>query len=463
MFSVVGVGLSCWSAPTPSGSAGSPTSRPVQRLPRHGLAAGPRPLRAVDRRLFGQGIGASQQKWGDLPEAHTDFIFAVLGEELGLAGTLLVVLLFLTIAFAALRVARRTADPFVRYTSFGIVVWLVGQMIINVGMVLALLPVIGIPLPLISYGGSALLPSLIALGCWSASPAASRRPPGRWPSGASCARPAVAARRPLTPAHPTLSTDAHPPRRRRHRRPHLPLLATADALRRLEPAVRSPAWGTPGGWRTRVVPRRATPLELIPPVPLPRKPRIDLLPRAGAGCRGAVKEVPCTCIDRGPPDGVVVGYGGYVSMPGPTLAARARGAVVVHEQISLGPPGKPAPAPRLAQRRRVSSRNEARPAEYVGCRFRTMISGSTGGPAAEGAASSASSAEPAHAGGHGGSQGARNVNSASPGPPARSATPASRCCTWSARRTRSTAEQGARPTSCVATSTGWTTPSPPPT
>jgi len=114
--------------------------------------------------LFGQGIGASQQKWGDLPEAHTDFIFAVLGEELGLAGTLLVILLFLTIAFAALRVARRAEDPFVRYASFGIVVWLVGQMIINVGMVLALLPVIGIPLPLISYGGSALLPSLVALG-----------------------------------------------------------------------------------------------------------------------------------------------------------------------------------------------------------------------------------------------------------------------------------------------------------
>ncbi|MCW2767209.1 MAG: ftsW [Nocardioides sp.] len=113
---------------------------------------------------FGQGIGASQQKWGDLPEAHTDFIFAVLGEELGLVGTMLVIGLFLTIAYAALRTARETADPFVRYASFGIVVWLLGQMIINVGMVLALLPVIGIPLPLVSYGGSALLPSLVALG-----------------------------------------------------------------------------------------------------------------------------------------------------------------------------------------------------------------------------------------------------------------------------------------------------------
>lgn len=113
---------------------------------------------------FGQGIGASQQKWGDLPEAHTDFIFAVLGEELGLVGTLLVLALFLTIAYAAIRVASHTSDPFVRYTSFGITVWLLGQMIINVGMVLAMLPVVGIPLPLVSYGGSALLPSLLALG-----------------------------------------------------------------------------------------------------------------------------------------------------------------------------------------------------------------------------------------------------------------------------------------------------------
>ena len=113
---------------------------------------------------FGEGIGASQQKWGRLPEAHTDFIFAVLGEELGLIGTLLVLGLFLTIAYAAIRVATTTADPFVRYMSFGVTIWLLGQMIINVGMVLAMLPVIGIPLPLVSYGGSALLPSLVALG-----------------------------------------------------------------------------------------------------------------------------------------------------------------------------------------------------------------------------------------------------------------------------------------------------------
>lgn len=113
---------------------------------------------------FGQGIGGSTQKWGDLPEAHTDYIFAVLGEELGLVGTLLVVGLFGAIAFASIRVASSTEDPFVRYAIFGVVVWLMGQMMINVGMVLAVLPVIGIPLPLISYGGSALLPALVALG-----------------------------------------------------------------------------------------------------------------------------------------------------------------------------------------------------------------------------------------------------------------------------------------------------------
>ena len=126
--------------------------------PAHGLFA------LASGGFFGEGIGASRQKWGELPEAHTDFIFAVLGEELGLVGTLLVIALFLTIAYAAVRVAMQTQDAFVRYLTFGIVVWLLGQMIINVGMVLALLPVIGIPLPLVSYGGSALVPSLVALG-----------------------------------------------------------------------------------------------------------------------------------------------------------------------------------------------------------------------------------------------------------------------------------------------------------
>jgi cell division protein FtsW len=114
--------------------------------------------------LWGRGIGASNQKWGGLPEAHTDFIFAIIGEEFGLFGTLVVLALFATLAFAGIRIAARTAHPFVRYASAGIVVWLLSQALINIGMVLGLLPVIGIPLPLISYGGSALVPTLVAIG-----------------------------------------------------------------------------------------------------------------------------------------------------------------------------------------------------------------------------------------------------------------------------------------------------------
>ncbi|MGI8435126.1 MAG: FtsW/RodA/SpoVE family cell cycle protein, partial [Nocardioidaceae bacterium] len=113
--------------------------------------------------LWGSGIGASNQKW-TLPEPHTDFILAIIGEEFGLFGTLVVLGLFITLAYAGVRIAVRTADPFVRFAAGGIVVWLLSQKIINVGMVLGFLPVIGIPLPLISYGGSALLPTLTSLG-----------------------------------------------------------------------------------------------------------------------------------------------------------------------------------------------------------------------------------------------------------------------------------------------------------
>lgn len=114
--------------------------------------------------LWGRGIGASNQKWGGLPEAHTDYIFAIIGEEFGLFGTLVVLALFAALAYAGIRIAARTTEPFVRYASAGIVVWLLAQALINIGMVLGLLPVIGIPLPLISYGGSALVPTLVALG-----------------------------------------------------------------------------------------------------------------------------------------------------------------------------------------------------------------------------------------------------------------------------------------------------------
>lgn len=139
-------------------------TNPFSDFQNSGWQAGHGILGMASGGLFGKGIGASQQKWGNLPEAHTDFIFAVLGEELGLVGTLLVLGLFLVIAYAGLRVAMEAENLFVRYATAGIVIWLTAHTIINIGMVLALLPVIGIPLPLVSYGGSSLVPELVALG-----------------------------------------------------------------------------------------------------------------------------------------------------------------------------------------------------------------------------------------------------------------------------------------------------------
>ncbi|MFJ5105146.1 putative lipid II flippase FtsW [Streptomyces sp. NPDC088554] len=113
---------------------------------------------------FGSGLGASVEKWGQLPEPHTDFIFAVTGEELGLAGTLSVLALFAALGYAGIRVAGRTEDPFVRYAAGGVTTWIMVQTVINVGAVLGLLPIAGVPLPLFSYGGSALLPTMFAVG-----------------------------------------------------------------------------------------------------------------------------------------------------------------------------------------------------------------------------------------------------------------------------------------------------------
>ena len=128
--------------------------------------------------FWGVGLGNSRQKWGSLPEAHTDFILAVIGEELGLLGTFVILTLFIVLGFAGIRIATRTRDPFVRYAASGITIWLLIQAVINIGMVLGLMPVIGIPLPLISYGGSSLLVTLVALGillnCAKTEPGAKR-------------------------------------------------------------------------------------------------------------------------------------------------------------------------------------------------------------------------------------------------------------------------------------------------
>ncbi len=113
---------------------------------------------------WGVGLGASREKWGGLPEQQTDFIFAIVGEELGLVGTLALLGLFGALAYAGLRIALRTRDPFVRYAAAATTAWIVVQALVNMGAVTGLLPITGIPLPLVSYGGSALLTTMAALG-----------------------------------------------------------------------------------------------------------------------------------------------------------------------------------------------------------------------------------------------------------------------------------------------------------
>ena len=114
--------------------------------------------------LFGVGLGAGRQKWLYVPNAHTDFIFSIIGEEVGLLGTFAVIALFGLLAYAGVRIARRAPDKFGRIVAGAITAWIVGQAVINMGAVTGLLPITGVPLPLVSFGGSSLVFTLTAIG-----------------------------------------------------------------------------------------------------------------------------------------------------------------------------------------------------------------------------------------------------------------------------------------------------------
>jgi cell division protein FtsW len=134
----------------------SPTGRDMQRIQGE-WAVG-------SGSWFGVGLGASRLKWGWVPDDTTDFIFAILGEELGLVGTLCVSLLYGGLAFAGLRIARRAQDTFIRLAAAGATVWIVGEAIVNIAAVLGMIPITGVPLPLISSGLSSLIVTMVALG-----------------------------------------------------------------------------------------------------------------------------------------------------------------------------------------------------------------------------------------------------------------------------------------------------------
>jgi cell division protein FtsW len=114
--------------------------------------------------LFGVGLGASRQKWMYVPNAHTDFIFSIMGEELGLIGEVVVLALFGAFIYAGIRIAMRAPDSFGRLLAAGITGWLGLQALINLGAVTGMLPITGVPLPFMSFGGSSLIVSLAASG-----------------------------------------------------------------------------------------------------------------------------------------------------------------------------------------------------------------------------------------------------------------------------------------------------------
>ncbi|MBK8469772.1 MAG: putative lipid II flippase FtsW [Candidatus Phosphoribacter sp.] len=139
-----------------SGSCTDPNGECGQSV--HGLYA------LADGGWWGVGLGASKEKWAWLAEAHNDFIFAIIGEELGLPGTVTILVLFGLVATACYRIISRSNDQFVRIATTGAMAWIMSQALINIGSVIGLLPVIGVPLPLVSAGGSALVTTLLAMG-----------------------------------------------------------------------------------------------------------------------------------------------------------------------------------------------------------------------------------------------------------------------------------------------------------
>jgi len=113
---------------------------------------------------LGRGLGMSNLKWSWIPEVQNDYIFAIIGEELGIFGAVLTVLLFVILGYLILQIAARAQDLFSRMICYGVAAWIVLQAMINISVVLTLLPVLGVPLPLISYGGSSTIAGLLAMG-----------------------------------------------------------------------------------------------------------------------------------------------------------------------------------------------------------------------------------------------------------------------------------------------------------
>lgn len=207
--------------------------------------------------LFGVGLGQGTSKYGWVPNASSDYVFAIIGEELGLLGAIVVLALFGLLAYSGLRIAGRTTDPFVRLAAGGATAWLCGQAIINIGYVAGLLPVTGIPLPFISAGGTSLLLSFIVLGMLVSFAR-------HEPSAVAAARAAAKGRR-RSRADPGPAPTAHGPRRLPTVTADTRLTSAASAAARAATADTPSAPAAPaagnsgGGGRTRPAASRGRP------------------------------------------------------------------------------------------------------------------------------------------------------------------------------------------------------------
>ena len=257
-------------------------------------------------------------KWFFLPNAHTDFIFAIIGEELGFIGCLLVLGLFVGLGLVGLRIAQRAPDRFGMLIATGVTAWIVGQAAINLGAVVGMLPVSGVPLPFLSVGGTSLVITMFGVGvvaniapdgpCSVRGALASSDPPG--------ARPRVVRTRVfalLTGG----GTGGHT----------YPAIAVAQELKRRGHTVRFV--GGRRGIEGRVVPAAGFEIDLLPGRGLQRRLTLQNVVAIWGACSAVVRAI--AIVRRFRPR-VVVGFGGYASFPCVLAARLLRVPVVVHEQ-----------------------------------------------------------------------------------------------------------------------------------
>ena len=445
-------------------------------------------------------------KWDLLPHAESDYIFAIIGEELGFLGCLVVVALYGVLAYAGFRIARRSTDRFIQLASVAITVWLIGQATMNMGYVVGLLPVTGVQLPLISAGGTSLVLTLFIVGLLArfarAEPAAiedlrsrERGRLGRWllPGPSAAVEPVagrtVRFRRPHRARH--RARRSSPPARfagrpvsrpMTGRRPlcivlagggtggHIePMLALADALRRRAERdgreLRITCLGTARGMETRLVPARGYDLRLIPPVPLPRRLTVDLL-RVPGRVRRAVGETRALLTELGAD--VVVGFGGYVALPAYLAArARARAGRRPRAERAAGP-GQPDRRADRGTGRVTMPGTQLPKAEHVGMPLRRELTSlDRAALRQEARGDFGLDADRPTLLVVGGSQGPPRSTARSPAPPTRSPPRASRCCWRGGRRTPTSrfrsAPRAARRSSSWTIWSAWTSPTPPPT